>query len=552
MRRNVVARARTLAFACLPYARSFHVRSMPSAELTFGAPTPSSEKTVIVGRKTALLSAATKALLPDGCGQRLWEALVQSVETGDEGGTATSLYTPSDAAAKPGAVVAAVLPEPCSRHASPLRPHAVTALVGAGVGASADASVVAVLDDPTHAGGVACAVARAFPRYSFRKPPAEPKPAPAVRVGFATAAAGAIADKGVYSACTAAAAGVRLAARIVDTPPAELTTLAFEAEAREAAARLSALGREVQCSSIAGDALREQGYGFIHAVGRAAECPPALVILSHVPTGAERHTVLVGKGIVYDTGGLALKGRDGMCGMKADCGGAAALLGAFESAVAIGTRGSALHLILCLAENAIGPTAVRNDDVIQCFSGKTCEVNNSDAEGRLVLSDGVAHATALPPRLPGLARHPHLVVDMATLTGAQGVATGKRHGAIVSNFEDVEVAAVAAGKISGDLVHPLPYAPEFYRKEFKSKVADMKNSVKDRSNAQSSCAGNFIAEHLHPEYKGGWLHVDMAGPAFIDDRATGYGVGLILGLLGVDGFRATDRTDGPPAKKPRA
>jgi probable aminopeptidase NPEPL1 len=171
---------------------------------------------------------------------------------------------------------------------------------------------------------------------------------------------------------------------------------------------------------------------------------------------------VVGVGIVYDTGGLALKSREGMCGMKADMGGAAAMLGAFEAAVRLGTRATALHLVLCVAENAIGPAAFRNDDVLTGLSGRSVEINNSDAEGRLVLADGVAHCTALPPRLPGLAAgaQPDLVVDMATLTGAQMIATGKRHAAIVANLEAVEAAAVAAGRVSGDLVHALPFAPE--------------------------------------------------------------------------------------------
>jgi len=100
-------------------------------------------------------------------------------------------------------------------------------------------------------------------------------------------------------------------------------------------------------------------------------------------------------------------------------------------------------------------------------------------------------------------------------------------------------AAGAHLKCPGDLVHPLPYCPEFYRKEFASKVADMKNSVKDRGNAQASCAANFIAEHLHTGYEGGWLHADIAGPAHIDERGTGYGVALVLAMLEVDGFRAS-------------
>ena len=215
---------------------------------------------------------------------------------------------------------------------------------------------------------------------------------------------------------------------------------------------------------------------------------------------------------MYDTGGLSIKSKEGMPGMKADCGGAAALLGAFEAAVEIGVGDTALHLVLCLAENAIGPGALRNDDVspqrarnarhssarfsappsplivhalhdppastcgpapaqiIQCLSGLTCEINNSDAEGRLVLADGVAHATALPARLPGLDGQPDVLIDMATLTGAQLVATGKRHAGIVSNEDELEGAAVKAGKLSGDTVHPLPFCPEFYSSEFTSQV----------------------------------------------------------------------------------
>jgi len=134
--------------------------------------------------------------------------------------------------------------------------------------------------------------------------------------------------------------------------------------------------------------------------------------------------------------------------MKADCGGAAAMLGAFEAACAVGTGARAVHLLLCLAENAIGPRALRNDDIIKCLSGLTCEINNTDAEGRLVLADGVAYASAVPPKLPG--PPPQLIIDMATLTGAQMIATGKRHAAIVANHEEIEAAAVAAGRRSGD------------------------------------------------------------------------------------------------------
>ena len=204
-------------------------------------------------------------------------------------------------------------------------------------------------------------------------------------------------------------------------------------------------------------------------------------------------------------------------------GGSAGMLGAFTAAVKMEPKHK-LVLLLCIAENAIGPAAVRNDDILKMYSGKTVEINNSDAEGRLVLGDGVAHATKHYSNLK-------LVVDMATLTGAQLIATGKTHAGVLANSLSIEQRAVEAGLKSGDLTFPLVYAPELLMAEFDSKVADMKNSVKDRGNAQSSCAGHFIEAHLHPDYKGEWLHVDMAGPATKEERGTGYGVALVLGLL---------------------
>ena len=150
-----------------------------------------------------------------------------------------------------------------------------------------------------------------------------------------------------------------------------------------------------------------------------------------------------------DTGGLSIKPRAGMVGMKMDMGGAAGVLGAFRVAVKRGSPHT-LHAVLCLAENAVNHEATRPDDILEMYSGKTVEVNNTDAEGRLVLADGVAYA------------HKDLgvdiICDMATLTGAQSLATGKRHAAIVCNDEALEAKAVVVGRASGDLVHPLPYA----------------------------------------------------------------------------------------------
>jgi probable aminopeptidase NPEPL1 len=284
----------------------------------------------------------------------------------------------------------------------------------------------------------------------------------------------------------------------------------------------------VSYQEIVGDELKESGYGGLYGVGKAATHPPRLVVLEYAPLNADETIALVGKGIVYDTGGLSLKSKDGMPGMKVDMGGSAGLFGGFIAAVKMKLK-KRITLVMCLAENAIAPTAVRNDDILSLYSGKTVEINNTDAEGRLVLADGVAYATKHILNL-------NLVIDMATLTGAQLVAAGKTHAGILANSVALEQRAVNAGLRSGDLVVPLLYAPDLLMKEFDSKIADMKNSVKDRSNAQASCAGHFIEAHLNEQYRGGWLHVDMAGPAEKDGRGTGYGVGLILSLLGASGF----------------
>ncbi len=204
--------------------------------------------------------------------------------------------------------------------------------------------------------------------------------------------------------------------------------------------------------------------------------------------------------------------------------GSAGILYAFNALVSTDFDPNAeLHAILCLAENAIGPHSFRKGDILKMLSGKTVEINNTDAEGRLVLADGVYYASKTLQATT--------IIDMATLTGAQGIATGQRHAAIYCNDEEFEHAAMQAGRASGDLVHPLPYAPEFFREEFSSPIADMRNSVKNRMNASSACAGQFVGNHIDSDFKGRWLHIDMASPATRSERGTGYGVALLTNLL---------------------
>ncbi|XP_053540209.1 probable aminopeptidase NPEPL1 isoform X1 [Ictalurus punctatus] len=359
-------------------------------------------------------------------------------------------------------VSVAALPSRVSRHNSPSSAHFLTRLVRTCLPAGNNRCIL-MLCEQSDVFASACAIARAFPLFTRRSASCtlEKKRVTVefVIVGQDTSHL----DPSTLASLNNVVDGVRLAARIVDTPCSEMNTDHFLEE-------IKAVGNELGITPtiIRGKELKQRGFGGIYGVGKAAEHPPALAVLSHTPSGATQTIAWIGKGIVYDTGGLSIKSKSTMPGMKRDCGGAAAILGAFKAAVKQGFKDN-LHAVFCLAENAVGPTATRPDDIHTLYSGKTVEINNTDAEGRLVLSDGVVYASK------DLAAD--IILDMATLTGGQGISTGKYHAAIMTNSEQWEMACVRAGRSSGDLTHPLVYCPELHFSEFTSAVADMKNSV---------------------------------------------------------------------------
>ena len=467
---------------------------------------------LLIGRSERLQEADVVSLVaPSVVEERAWRTMVKRSDPGDSGRLATT-WT----GASPARISAGVLPDVCARHNAPSRAWAIPALVNAG-GQKGNVGVVLALDEAEHALAGVLGVARALPTFSAVSSPVDRE----VRV-LLRPRRGALPDLERLSVAIDAA---RLAAHLTDQPPNMLNCDAFVDRAAQVAEQLGS-----RISVFRREALRESGLLGVYSVGQAARQEPAMVVLDHrlspsgtlATQGGPAGQAWVGKGIVYDTGGLSIKSKTGMPGMKSDMAGAAAVLAAFSAAVRLKTE-QPLTAILCIAENAVGPDAVRPDDVIRMYSGRTVEVNNTDAEGRLVLADGVAWAARN--------REPGAVIDLATLTGAQTVATGKRHAALYCNDDELEQRAVAAGRRSGDLVHPLPYNPEFYRREFASTVADMRNSVKDRNNAQSSCAGQFIGNHLMATgYDRPWLHVDMTGPAVSAHRGTGFGVGLLLAM----------------------
>lgn len=554
--------------------------SSPLAFTYSVADAASCDALAVVGKKACVLDERMLAQVPDALRAHV-RALAEAATPGDGGAkrTATVLIPSSNETSnETGSLLeltVVILPDASalSRHNAPSASHAASRWLAGLKAPKGDKTlgVACSLESASEAVAIAAAVARTFPTYSA-KSTSESRHTDTgrgavavkgeVRVAFFDAgagdASGAELTGDALEAAAAVAGGVRLAARIVDTPPALMDPDALVREALGACAELNAsvvsrgAGDLVAATTLREAELIAGGFGGIVGVGAAAARDgrePALVHLVHRGTcGANsRSTALVGKGITFDTGGLQIKGKSGMPGMKTDLGGAAAALGAFRAAVALDPDGALrgggdLHCVLCVAENAVGPGAFRPDDVLLCKSGRSVEINNTDAEGRLVLADGVAFASGVDVDADD-------IVDVATLTGAQMVATGRRFAGIVSDSETLEKACVDAGRKSGDLAHPLPYAPEFFSREFGSAVADMRNSVKDRANAQASCAGQFIADHLAPgfaEPSGGgdarerrWLHVDIAGPATEKGtgRGTGFGVALLVELLHANASR---------------
>ncbi|XP_076802999.1 putative aminopeptidase NPEPL1 [Clavelina lepadiformis] len=405
-----------------------------------------------------------------------------------------------------------------SRHNMPSAAYHIPKLLRASCLHGKGDEVILLICKESEAFACGCAVARSFSLFSMRSD--NRKRSRTLTIEFVIVGENTCNPQEIAQCVQEAAHSIQMAARIVDAPCNIMHTTAFVQEARDVGKELG-----IEPVIISGEDLDKRGFGGIYGVGKAAPYPPALVVLSHRPADATLTIAWCGKGIVYDTGGLSIKGKTTMPGMKRDCGGAAAILSAFRAAVKRGFKQN-LHCVLCLAENSVGPLATRPDDIHILYSGRSVEINNTDAEGRLVLGDGVAYASN--------DLKADIVLDMATLTGAQGVSTGKYHAAILTNRDVWERACIDAGRTSGDLTHPLVYCPELHFSEFNSAVADMKNSVADRSNAQSSCAGLFIGSHLKGAFgfPGAWIHVDMASPVHSGERATGYGVALLLVLFG--------------------
>lgn len=279
--------------------------------------------------------------------------------------------------------------------------------------------------------------------------------------------------------------------------------------------RVSAMASSLDISIEVLDerALRDQGYGGLTAVGQGSTNPPRMMVLRWSPPSATRHIALVGKGITFDSGGLSLKPANSMVGMKYDMTGAA-VVSAVVLASAASATSTAVTAWVCLAENMPSGSASRPNDVITIKNGTTVEILNTDAEGRLVLADGLSAASI---------ENPDLIIDVATLTGAARVALGERYAGLMGS-DDAVSQVQAAAKNAGELVWPMPL-PEELRALLKTDVADIANAKPGNTLGGMLVAGLFLREFIGIDGNGNrlpWAHLDIAGPAENSSGAWGY------------------------------
>ncbi|HEX4654412.1 MAG TPA: leucyl aminopeptidase [Mycobacteriales bacterium] len=296
---------------------------------------------------------------------------------------------------------------------------------------------------------------------------------------------------------------VSLARDLINTPPGDLRPDAFAQAAVDAC---TAVGCDVDVMDE--KALTDGGFGGILGVGAGSSNPPRLVRIGYSAGRSARSTVhLVGKGITFDSGGLSLKTAQGMEWMKSDMGGAAAVIATMR---AIAQLKPAVNVVgwLPTAENMPSGHAIRPSDVLTMHGGKTVEVLNTDAEGRLILADAISRAAE---------ENPDIIIDIATLTGAQLVALGSHVYAVMANDDALRSEITAAAGAAGEQAWPMPLPAEL-RKSLDSEVADIANTG-DRYGGMLT-AGLFLKEFVPDGIR--WAHLDIAGPSYNQGEPHGY------------------------------
>ena len=260
----------------------------------------------------------------------------------------------------------------------------------------------------------------------------------------------------------------------------------------------------IKCEILDEKELAKQNMGALLAVAQASFNPPRLIHLSYKPEASALKIAIVGKGVTYDTGGLSLKPSDYMLSMKADKSGAIAAMNTIRAAALLKLPFE-IHAVLGAVENAIGSKAYKPDDVLISRSGVSIEVRNTDAEGRLVLADALSWAQDT--------LKPDLIIDMATLTGACVVGLGEYTSGILGNNYALQSEFYNLSKASGEFYSILEFN-EHLRELIKSDIADVSNAASSRYGG-SITAGLFLDKFIKDEYKHRWLHLDIAGPAYV-------------------------------------
>lgn len=313
---------------------------------------------------------------------------------------------------------------------------------------------------------------------------------------------------------------------LVNQPPNICTPAYMAAKAEQIAAAFG-----LKCKILDMPEMRELGMGALLGVAQGSDEPPKFIILEYWPgataTSEQAPVVLVGKGVTFDTGGYSLKTAADMPEMKSDMGGAAAVMGAVRAAAMLNLPKPVIGLIPT-AENMVSGGSYRPSDVLTALNGKTIEITNTDAEGRLLLADALAYAKRY---------NPEAVIDLATLTGAAMIALGRGGAAAVFSVHDqLTQKIMAASQASGERVWQLPLYPD-YREWMNSDVADIKNSAGDRY------AGTGVSAAFLKDFAEGypWAHIDIAPVAFAAKGqivrpygpagATGFGVRLLAAML---------------------
>ncbi|MDQ7005919.1 MAG: leucyl aminopeptidase [Acidobacteriota bacterium] len=354
--------------------------------------------------------------------------------------------------------------------------------------------------------------------YTFDRYRSKPDNAPPARRVIVAAGRHAAAAKKTLAAAVALGEGVALARDLVNEPAGTLDPVTYAGRIRQ-----HFRSKKVQVRVFGRAQIEKLSMGALLQVAVGSEVPPRVVHLVWRPARPRKKVALVGKGVTFDSGGYNIKTTGHIETMKCDMAGSAAVIGAIHAASRLNLPVE-VHGVVGLVENLVSGKAYKPGDVLRTRSGKTVEINNTDAEGRLVLADILDYA--------GTTIKPDLMIDLATLTGACVVALGEHCSAVFGRDEDLRKQLLAAAQRAGELMWPLPMIGDYFE-QLRSPIADCRNTG-------SRWGGSITAALFLEQFVGQtpWLHLDIAGPAFLEKQdpfwgegGTGAGVPTLLALL---------------------